>query len=481
MGKITGFMEIARKDRGYEPVTERIKVYKEFVRPLPDGEMSQQGARCMDCGIPFCQTGCPVNNVIPDWNDLVYRGNWKSALEVLHSTNNFPEFTGRVCPAPCEAACTLNINNDPVAIKSIEQAIVDKGWAEGWIVPEVALRKSGRKVAVVGSGPAGLACAQQLARAGHDVTLFEKNDRIGGLMRYGIPDFKMEKHLIDRRIEQMRAEGVTFRTGVNVGKDLPPAKLVADFDAVVLSGGSEKPRDLPVPGRELSGIHFAMEFLPQQNKAVAGDKVPGQIMATGKHVVVIGGGDTGSDCIGTSIRHGAKSVMNFELLPKPPEQEDKPLTWPYWPLKLRTSSSHEEGAKRDFAVATKRFEGKDGKVTSLTACHVEWVKDEKGGMAMKEVPGTEFTIPADLVLLAMGYLHPVHEGLVDAIGVEKDARGNVKAATDGKGCYATSVSKVFAAGDMRRGQSLVVWAIREGRQCAREVDAFLMGHSDLPR
>ena len=481
MGKITGFMEIARKDRGYEPVAERIKVYREFVRPLSDADMSQQGARCMDCGIPFCQTGCPVNNVIPDWNDLVYRGNWRQALDVLHSTNNFPEFTGRVCPAPCEAACTLNINNDPVAIKSIEQAIVDKGWAEGWIEPEVPKAKTGRKVAVVGSGPAGLACAQQLARAGHDVTLFEKSDRVGGLLRYGIPDFKMEKHLIDRRMAQMLAEGVTFRTGVNVGVDLKADELLDSFDAVVLSGGSEKPRDLPVPGRELAGIHFAMEFLPQQNKVVAGDKVPGQIMATGKHVVVIGGGDTGSDCIGTSIRHGAKSVVNFELLPRPPEQEDKPLTWPYWPLKLRTSSSHEEGAKRDFAVATKRFEGKGGKVASLTACHVEWVKDELGGMSMQEVPGTQFSIPADLVLLAMGYVHPVHEGLLAGLGVAKDARGNVLATTDGKGCYATSVPKVFAAGDMRRGQSLVVWAIREGRQCAREVDAFLMGTSDLPR
>ncbi|MGE0356542.1 MAG: glutamate synthase subunit beta [Burkholderiales bacterium] len=481
MGKITGFMEIARKDRGYEPVAERIKVYKEFVRALPEGDMSQQGARCMDCGIPFCQTGCPVNNVIPDWNDLVYRGNWKSALEVLHSTNNFPEFTGRVCPAPCEAACTLNINDDPVAIKSIEQAIVDKGWAEGWIVPEVPATKTGRTVAVVGSGPAGLACAQQLARAGHEVTLFEKNDRIGGLLRYGIPDFKMEKHHIDRRIEQMRAEGVGFRTGVNVGVDLSAAELLGGFDAVVLSGGSEHPRDLPVPGRELAGIHFAMEFLPQQNRVVAGDAVDGQILATGRHVVVIGGGDTGSDCIGTSIRQGAKSVTNFELLPRPPEVEDKPLTWPYWPLKLRTSSSHEEGASRDFAVATKRFDGADGKVASLTACHVEWVKGENGAMAMKEVPGTEFTIPAELVLLAMGYVHPVHAGLLDALAVEKDARGNVKAATDGKGCYATSVPRVFAAGDMRRGQSLVVWAIREGRQCAREVDAFLMGSSDLPR
>jgi glutamate synthase (NADPH/NADH) small chain len=481
MGKITGFMEIARKDRGYEPVAERVKLYREFVRPLPEAEMSQQGARCMDCGIPFCQTGCPVNNVIPDWNDLVYRGNWRQALDVLHSTNNFPEFTGRVCPAPCEAACTLNINSDAVAIKSIEQAIVDKGWAEGWILPEPPEAWTGRKVAVVGSGPAGLACAQQLARAGHEVTVFEKNDRIGGLLRYGIPDFKMEKGLIDRRVEQMRAEGVTFRPGVNVGVDLKTDELLAGFDAVVLSGGSEQPRNLPVPGRELAGVHFAMEFLPQQNKVVAGDRVSGQLTAKGKHVVVIGGGDTGSDCIGTSIRQGAKSVMNFELMPKPPEQEDKPLTWPYWPLKLRTSTSHEEGAKRDFAVATKCFEGKDGKVTGLTACHVEWVKDEKGGMSMKEVPGTEFKLPADLVLLAMGYVHPVHEGLLAALAVEKDGRGNVRATTDGKGCYATSVPRVFAAGDMRRGQSLVVWAIREGRQCACEVDAFLMGQSDLPR
>jgi glutamate synthase (NADPH/NADH) small chain len=482
MGKITGFMEIARKDRGYEPVAERVKVYREFVRPLGDAEMSQQGARCMDCGIPFCQTGCPVNNVIPDWNDLVYRGHWKSALEVLHSTNNFPEFTGRVCPAPCEAACTLNINDDAVTIKSIEQAIVDKGWVEGWIQPEPPLRKTGKLVAVIGSGPAGLACAQQLARAGHAVTLFEKNDRIGGLMRYGIPDFKMEKHHIDRRMAQMQAEGVTFRTGVHVGVTVPARQILADFDAVVLAGGSEKPRDLPVPGRELSGIHFAMEFLPLQNKVVAGDRVANQLVATGKHVVVIGGGDTGSDCIGTSIRQGAKSVVNFELMPQPPEQEDKPLTWPYWPMKLRTSSSHEEGAKRDFAIATKSLQGRNGKVESLTACKVEWVRDAKGGMAMKEVPGTEFTIPADLVLLAMGYVHPVHEGLVAELAVEKDPRGNVKATTDGEGCYATSVPRVFAAGDMRRGQSLVVWAIREGRQCAREVDAFLMGGaSDLPR
>jgi glutamate synthase (NADPH) small chain len=481
MGKITGFIEIERRDRPYTPVPERIKVYKEFIKPLPDDEMSRQGARCMDCGIPFCQTGCPVNNIIPDWNDLVYRNRWREAIDVLHSTNNFPEFTGRVCPAPCEAACVLNINNDPVTIKSIEQAIVDKAYAEGWIGPQVAQRKTGKRVAVVGSGPAGLACAQQLARAGHDVTLFEKSDRVGGLLRYGIPDFKMEKHLIDRRVEQMAAEGVTFRTGVHVGVTMPAAKLLGEFDAVALTAGSEKPRDLPVPGRELAGVHFAMEFLPQQNRKVAGDSVANQLVATGKHVVVIGGGDTGSDCIGTSIRQGAASVVNFELMPQPPDQEDKPLTWPYWPLKLRTSSSHEEGAERDFAVATKRFEGRNGKVESLTACHVEWVKDEKGAMAMKEVPGTEFTIPAQLVLLAMGYVHPVHEGMIDELGVAKDPRGNVKATTDGPGSYATSVPKVFAAGDTRRGQSLVVWAIREGRQCAREVDAFLMGTSELPR
>jgi glutamate synthase (NADPH/NADH) small chain len=481
VGKITGFMEIGRQDRAYAPVGERVKFYKEFVKSLPDAEMSRQGARCMDCGIPFCQTGCPVNNIIPDWNDLVYRGGWRHALDVLHSTNNFPEFTGRVCPAPCEAACTLNINDDPVAIKSIEQAIVDKGWQEGWIAPMVPARKTGKPVAVVGSGPAGLAAAQQLARAGHDVTLFEKNDRIGGLLRYGIPDFKMEKVHIDRRMEQMAAEGVTFRANTHVGVSLPASDLLADFEAVLLTGGSEMPRDLPVPGRELSGIYFAMDFLPLQNKKVAGDTVPNQVVATGKHVVVIGGGDTGSDCIGTSIRQGARSVTNFELMPQPPENEDKPLTWPYWPLKLRTSSSHEEGAERDFAVATKSFNGKNGKLESLTACHVEWVKDVLGGQAMKEVPGTEFTIPADLVLLAMGYVHPVHEGLIADLAVERDARGNVKAATEGDGCYRTSVAKVFAAGDMRRGQSLVVWAIREGRQAAREVDAFLMGHSDLPR
>ncbi len=481
MGKITGFMEIERRDRPYTPVPERVKFYREFVRALPDQEMAQQGARCMDCGIPFCQTGCPVNNIIPDWNDLVYRGHWRDALEILHSTNNFPEFTGRVCPAPCEASCTLNISDDPVTIKSIEQAIIDKGWAEGWVAALPPKSKTGKKVAVVGSGPAGMACAQQLARAGHDVTLFEKSDRIGGLLRYGIPDFKMEKHHIDRRIEQMGAEGVTFRTGVHVGVTMPAKELLDGFDAVALTGGSEHPRELPVPGRELAGVHFAMEFLPQQNKRVAGDKVPDPILATGKHVVVIGGGDTGSDCIGTSIRQGAASVTNFELMPMPPEEEDKPLVWPYWPLKLRTSSSHEEGAERDFAVATKAFHGKDGRVDSLTACHVEWVREERGAMAMKEVQGTEFTIPAQLVLLAMGYVHPVREGLLEQLAVERDPRGNVRAATDGEGAYATSVAKVFAAGDMRRGQSLIVWAIREGRQCAHEIDAFLMGASDLPR
>jgi glutamate synthase (NADPH/NADH) small chain len=463
------------------PVSERVKFFREFVRALPDDEMSRQGARCMDCGIPFCHTGCPVNNIIPDWNDLVYRGNWREALDVLHSTNNFPEFTGRVCPAPCEAACTLNINDDPVAIKSIEQAIADKGWSEGWIGPQLPREKSGKRVAVVGSGPAGLACAQQLARAGHEVTLYEKSDRIGGLLRYGIPDFKMEKHLIDRRVEQMAAEGVTFRTSVHVGVTIPAEELLAGFDAVALTGGAENPRDLPLPGRDLDGVHYAMEFLPQQNRKVAGDEVPGQLVATGKHVVVIGGGDTGSDCIGTSFRQGAKSVVNFELMAQPPEHEDKPLTWPYWPMKLRTSSSHEEGAEREFAVATKAFHGENGKVKSLTACHVEWVRDEKGATAMKEVPGTEFTIPADLVLLAMGYVGPVHRGLVDSLGVAKDARGNVKAPTEGIGAYATSVPSVFAAGDMRRGQSLIVWAIREGRQCAREVDTFLRGASDLPR
>jgi glutamate synthase (NADPH/NADH) small chain len=484
MGKVTGFLEHQRLQEAAEPPRERIKHYREFVIHLTDQEASVQGARCMDCGIPFCMSGCPVNNIIPDWNDLVYRQNWRQALDVLHQTNNFPEFTGRVCPAPCEAACTLNINNDPVGIKSIEHAIIDKGWELGYVVPMPPKHKTGKRVAVVGSGPAGMACAQQLARAGHDVVLFEKNDRIGGLLRYGIPDFKMEKSHIDKRVEQMRAEGVEFRTNVQVGgtgkNGLSARKLLDEFDAVVLTGGSEHPRDLPVPGRELDGIHFAMDFLPLQNKRVAGDKGVKGLTAEGKHVVVIGGGDTGSDCVGTSNRHGAKSITQFELLPRPPEEEDKPMTWPYWPLKLRTSSSHEEGAKRDWAVTTKAFKGENGKVKALVGAHVEW-KSENGQMRMVEVPGSEFEIPADLVLFAMGYLHPVHQGMLDELGVQYDPRGNVKATTDGEGCYQTSIPKVFAAGDMRRGQSLVVWAIREGRQAARAVDEFLMGHSELPR
>ncbi|AYH45695.1 glutamate synthase subunit beta [Azoarcus sp. DN11] len=487
MGKPTGFLEYQRLSEAYEPVAERVKKYKEFVLRLSDAEAAVQGARCMDCGIPFCNNGCPVNNIIPDWNDLVFRGQWKEAIEVLHSTNNFPEFTGRICPAPCEAACTLNINSDAVGIKSIEHAIIDKAWEEGWVLPRPAAAKTGKKVAVVGSGPAGLAAAQQLARAGHDVTVFEKNGRIGGLLRYGIPDFKMEKGLIDRRMAQMEAEGVTFRTGVIVGADSTVPGIVNDatqfvsaealqkaFDAVVLAAGSEVPRDLPVAGRDLAGVHFALEFLIPQNKAVAGDGA-NPISAAGKHVVVIGGGDTGSDCVGTSNRHGAASVTQFELMPMPPEQENKALTWPYWPIKLRTSSSHEEGCARDFAVATKEFLGKDGKVTGLKAVRLEW-KDGR----MSEIAGSEFEVKADLVFFAMGFTNPLGK-LLEAFGVEKDARGNAKATTDGAGCYATSAAKVFAAGDVRRGQSLVVWAIREGRQCAREVDQFLMGETVLPR
>ena len=478
MGKITGFMELQRIQEASLPTADRVKNYREFVLALDDDAAANQGARCMDCGIPFCQTGCPINNVIPDWNDLVYRRQWKEALDVLHSTNNFPEFTGRVCPAPCEAACTLNINNDAVGIKSIEHFIIDRGWEEGWVLPQPPAKKSGRRIAVVGSGPAGLACAQQLARAGHDVVVFEKADRIGGLLRYGIPDFKLEKRLIDRRMAQMAVEGVEFRPNVNIGVDYPVNQLLAEYDAVVVAGGAEAPRDLPVPGRELAGVHFAMEFLPQQNRAVAGDVVPGQIMATGKHVIVIGGGDTGSDCVGTSNRHGAKSVTQFELLPQPPEREDKALVWPYWPVKLRTSSSHEEGCQRDWAVATKRFEGRDGRVEQLVAVRVEWQKGNDGQMRMAEVPGSEFVLPADLVLLAMGFVSPVQKGLVEQLGVARDARGNVRAGTDD---YRTSIDRVFAAGDMRRGQSLVVWAIREGRQCARAVDEYVMGSSQLPR
>ena len=488
MGKVTGFMEYERIEEGYKPVAERLKHYKEFVVGLDDGKAKVQAARCMDCGTPFCNNGCPVNNIIPDFNDLVYRGDWKNAIEVLHSTNNFPEFTGRICPAPCEAACTLNVNDDAVGIKSIEHAIIDRAWAEGWVTARPAKHKTGKKVAVVGSGPAGMAAAQQLARAGHDVTLFEKNDRVGGLLRYGIPDFKMEKSHIDRRVKQLEAEGVTVRAGVLVGampegskvtnwakETISPAQLQKEFDAILLTGGSEQSRDLPVPGRELEGIHFAMEFLPQQNKVNAGDKLKGQLRADGKHVIVIGGGDTGSDCVGTSNRHGAASVTQFEVMPQPPAEENRPLTWPYWPLKLRTSSSHDEGCVREFAISTKEFTGKNGKVTGLKTVHVEF-KDGK----LVDIPGTEKEYKADLVLLAMGFVNPVAT-ILEGFGVEKDGRGNAKASTDFTGGYATNVSKVFAAGDIRRGQSLVVWAIREGRQAARAVDEFLMGSSDLPR
>ncbi|MDH2917524.1 MAG: glutamate synthase subunit beta [Gallionella sp.] len=487
MGKPTGFMEFDRVNEGYAPVEQRLKHYQEFVAHLSDAEAKQQGARCMDCGIPFCNNGCPVNNIIPDWNDLVYRGNWKQALDVLHSTNNFPEVTGRICPAPCEAACTLNINNEAVGIKSIEHAIIDKGGENGWVVPQPAQKKTGKKVAVVGSGPAGLAAAQQLARVGHSVTVFEKNSRIGGLMRYGIPDFKLDKRLIDWRMGQLEAEGVKFEVNTFIGKDalgkgvtndakktISPAALQKDFDAVVLAGGSEQPRDLPVPGRELKGVHYALEFLIPQNKEVAGDgKNP--INVAGKHVVVIGGGDTGSDCVGTSNRHGAASVTQIEVMPRAPDQENKAMTWPYWPMKLRTSSSHDEGCTRDWAISTKEFVGENGVLKALKCVRVEF-KEGK----MVEVAGSEFELKADHVFLAMGFTNPLAQ-VLDAFGVEKDARGNAKAPTDGDKCYQTSVKKVFAAGDMRRGQSLVVWAIREGRQAARAVDEFLMGSSVLPR
>jgi len=491
MGKITGFMEFERLEEGYQPVAERLKTHREFVIALDDAHAKRQAARCMDCGTPFCNNGCPVNNVIPDFNDLVYRADWQNASAVLHSTNNFPEFTGRICPAPCESACTLYINDDAVGIKSIEHAIIDRAWEQGWVQPQPAAHATGKKVAVVGSGPAGLAAAQQLARAGHAVTVYEKNERVGGLLRYGIPDFKLEKAHIERRVAQLQAEGVEFQTGVLVGdlptegagakvqneakRSIPATQLQADYDAVLLCGGSEQSRDLPVPGRELDGVHFAMEFLPQQNKVNAGDKLKKQIRADGKHVIVIGGGDTGSDCVGTSRRHGAASVTQFELLPMPPEQEDRNLTWPYWPIKLRTSSSHLEGCERAFAISTKAFTGSKGKLTGLTTVQVAL----QGGKLV-EIPGTEQQHKADLVLLAMGFTHPL-ASVLEAFGVDKDARGNARAHTEASGGYATNVPKVFAAGDMRRGQSLVVWAIREGRQAARAVDEFLIGRSDLPR
>ncbi len=487
MGKITGFLEHGRVEEAHEPKEARKKHYREFIPRLSDEAAAIQGVRCMDCGIPFCMSGCPVNNIIPDWNDLVYRQDWKAAIDTLHSTNNFPEFTGRICPAPCEEACVLRINEDAVGIKSIEHAIIDKAWEEGWVKPQPAAHQTGKKVAVVGSGPAGLACAQQLARAGHEATVFEKSDRIGGQLRYGIPDFKLEKSVIDRRLEQMQAEGVTFRTAVFVGKQPPgkgvvtdartsiaPEKVLAEFDAVVLAGGAEQSRDLPIPGRELDGIHYAMEFLPLQNKRVAGDRGVRDLWATDKHVVIIGGGDTGSDCVGTCNRHAAASITQFELLPMPPDV-DRNLVWPYWPVRLRTSTSHEEGVTRDWSVATKEFIGENGKLKALKAVRLEW-KDGR----MNEVAGSDFTVPADLVLLAMGFVSPL-QSMLEEFGVEKDARGNAKATTEGAGCYATSVPGVFAAGDMRRGQSLVVWAIREGRQCARAVDEFLMGSSELPR
>ncbi|GGR68510.1 dihydropyrimidine dehydrogenase subunit A [Deinococcus seoulensis] len=487
MSKITGFLDQPRIKDQYAPVDARLKHYHEFLIPLDSGAAKLQATRCMDCGIPFCNNGCPVGNIIPDFNNLVYQDDWRSALDTLHSTNNFPEFTGRICPAPCEAACTLNIGGDAVGIKSIELSIIERGWQEGWVTPQPPAVKTGKRVAVIGSGPAGLAAAQQLARAGHDVTVFEKNDRVGGLMRYGIPDFKMDKHHIDRRVEQMEAEGVTFRTGTLVGawpegsrvtnlskKTVTPDELKAEFDAVLLAGGAEQPRDLPAPGRELDGIHFAMEFLPQQNRVNAGDKLKKQLRADGKHVIVIGGGDTGSDCVGTSNRHGAASVTQFEVMPQPPEKENKPLVWPYWPMKLRTSTSHEEGAVREFAIATKEFIGKGGKVTGVKTVRMELIDGK-----LTEVEGSEEIHKADLVLLAMGFVSPVGS-VIDAFGIDKDARGNAHAHTD-EGGYHTNVEGVFAAGDMRRGQSLVVWAIREGRQAARAIDQHLMGTSVLPR
>jgi len=479
MGKPTGFKEYSRENLSYAPVADRITHFNEFSK-LP-ANMSTQGARCMDCGIPFCHNGCPVNNIIPDWNDCVYHGKWREALDILHSTNNFPEFTGRICPAPCEEACTVNLIGDAVSIKNIELSIVEKGWEENWIAPQPPEHKSDKKVAIVGSGPSGLACAQQLARAGHDVVVYEKENRLGGLMRYGIPNFKFEKHIIDRRIAQMRGEGVEFHIGTHIGVDIKASELLTGYDAVVLTGGSEKPRDLPIEGRnEFSGIHYAMELLSKNTKRLLGDEIADEdfISAEGKHVVVIGGGDTGSDCIGTSNRHGAERVTQLEIMPAPPESPDKLITWPNWPMKMRTSTSQEEGCERDFSVTTKRFVGENGRVTAIECAHVEWAQGENGQWQMSEIEGSEFTLKADLVLLAMGFLHPVHEGMIEELGLDKDGRGNVAANEQD---YQTSLDKVFAAGDMRRGQSLVVWAIREGRQAARSVDEYLMGSSDLPR
>lgn len=484
MGKPTGFLEVARQERQYAPVADRVLHFNEFVIALSDEELGNQGARCMDCGIPYCHNGCPVNNIIPDWNDLVYRGHWREALDVLHSTNNFPEVTGRICPAPCQESCTLNLDNAPVSIKTIECAIVDKGWREGWIEPLIAAHKTGKQIAIVGSGPAGMACAQQLARAGHNVVVYERQEKIGGLVRFGIPDFKLDKKLLDLRMGQMRAEGVEFHTNVNVGVDLPVQKLLDDYDAVVLTGGAEKARDLPVPGRDLNGVYYAMEYLRGNTKRVQLITAPQDpfISAEGKHVLVIGGGDTGSDCIGTSNRLGAASVTQIEILPRPPEQEDKATVWPYWPNKMRTSSSQEEGCERQWSVATKAFnDDGNGNVASATCIKVEWDKDETGNWKMTEIAGSEFEIKADLVALAMVFVHPVHEGMLQELNVELDSRGNVKGDTEGAEAYKTSLPGVFSAGDMRRGQSLVVWAIREGRQCARAVDDFLMGSSELPR
>ena len=480
MGKATGFMEIDRIERDYEPVEDRIKHFKEFMVPLSPEKVSEQGARCMDCGIPYCHQGCPVNNIIPDWNEMVYSGKWRDALDLLHSTNNFPEFTGRICPAPCESSCTLNITDSPVAIKTIECSVVDRGWDEGWIKPQLPSKHTDKKVAVIGSGPSGLACAQQLARAGHVVVVFEKNARIGGLLRIGIPDFKMEKTLIDRRMSQMQSEGVEFRVNSHVGKNVTIENLNKEFDAIAFCGGSETPRDLPVPGRELKGVYFAMEFLSQQNDRVSGKIVNSdiEILAKGKNVLVIGGGDTGSDCVGTSNRQGATSVAQLELLDQPPQKENKALTWPNWPMKLRTSSSHEEGCDRNWSVLTKSFKGTDGNVSRLDCVKVEWFKDENGKMKMVEIEGSNFSFEADLVLLAMGFVHPIHEGLINELNVNLTPAGNLDA-NDTK--YKTSIEKFFAAGDSRRGQSLVVWAIKEGRQCAHSIDEFLMGKSELPR